>query len=454
MAELGGTKTIERPDGSEVLQLQRVRLKITKGPDKGAELLVDQPTVVIGTAADCDLRLTDASVSARHAQLRATETGVVVSDLGSTNGVLLGKVRAREVVLSDATTLVLGETTLRIAPTNDTVELPLSRRLSFGRLLGESDAMRYLFAVLERVASSSATVLLFGESGTGKELAAEALHQASPRADQPFVTVDCSAIPEQLMESELFGHERGAFTGASQRRIGAFEQADGGTLFLDEIGELPLDLQPKLLRVLESRKLRRVGGSEQRSVDVRIVAATNRSLQHEVERRRFRKDLLFRLDVVRITLPPLRERRGDIALIARHFAEEHVRDPSELLSEGLLALLRAYDWPGNVREMRNVVKQLALVQDQALARLLPRTQPSGSDDGQAPSTAAMTPDIGALLELPFHDARSRWQEIFERQYVARQLARADGVVLHAAENAQLPRPTFHRLLRRHGLRGG
>jgi transcriptional regulator with GAF, ATPase, and Fis domain len=442
------TRIIERPDGSEALLLRRARLAVVKGPDKGAQLLAELPRVLVGSGGECHLRLTDPAVSRQHLELTATERGYLVRDLGSTNGTTAAGLRLGEALIAAETTLLLGETSLRVGPTDETVEIRLSRRRSFGPLLGQSRAMRQVFATLEEVASSAATLLLEGESGTGKEVAAAAVHEASPRREGPFTVVDCAALPPSIVESELFGHERGAFTGAGEARAGALEGADGGTLFLDEVGELPLELQPRLLRFLESRELKRLGSTQRRPVDVRIVAATNRQLAREVERGAFRGDLFYRLAVVRLELPPLRERPDDILLLARHFAEALGRDADALIGDEVAALLLAYRWPGNLRELRNTVERLALIPAQALDGL--RRDATASSAGE---TAGDAP-IGSLAELPFHEARGLWQEQFERQYLATQLERAGGVVARAAARAGLPRQTFHRLARKHGLGSG
>ncbi len=439
------TKLIRRPDGSEMLQLRQARLNVVKGPDRGLELLIERPRITVGSGADCELTLNDPAVSRRHLELRATEAGYQVRDLGSTNGTTVGDVRIERALITRPATLRLGSTNLRIAPTEQVVEIPLSQRGSFGGLLGQSQAMRQVFAVLERVAPESATVLIEGGSGTGKELAARGIHDASPRATGPYVVVDCGAIPANLIESELFGHERGAFTGAEQARTGALEEADGGTVFLDELGELPLELQPRLLRFLEQQQVKPLGAVQHRQVDVRVVAATNRNLADEVSAGRFREDLFYRLAVVRVELPPLRDRPEDVLLLAHHFAEQLARDARAIITDEIRGVLCAHSWPGNARELRNVVERLALMPEQAAAALRQRVDGDGDRPGGLPG-------IGELAKLPFHQARGRWQDLFERSYLSIQLDRAAGVVSHAAEKSGLPRQTFHRLLRKHGLK--
>jgi len=439
------TMVIDKPDGSQSLMLRRARVKVVRGPDRGASLTLEKPRMVVGTSEECELQLTDPAVSRCHVELRAGDSGYRLMDLDSTNGTFIGPVQIKDVVITEPTTLKLGDTTLRIAPTDELVEIPLSRRDSFGGLLGRSLAMRQVFATLEKVSASDATVVLDGESGTGKEVAALALHQGSSRAEGPFVIVDLGSIPPTLIENELFGHEQGAFTGAQQARAGFLEQADGGTLFLDEVGELPLELQPRLLRFLENRQVKRVGATRYREVDARVIAATNRQLDNDVKQGRFRQDLFFRLSVVRVELPPLRERNEDIVMLARHFARQQLDDPRSIITDDIASLLMAHRWPGNVRELRNMVQRLVVLPD--TREVLVQLQGSGD------TLAGRLPDIGQLADQLFHDARSRWQEHFECQYLRAQLRQCNGVVVQAARRAGLPRQSFHRLMSRHGIKG-
>jgi transcriptional regulator with GAF, ATPase, and Fis domain len=309
-------------------------------------------------------------------------------------------------------------------------------------MLGRSVAMRRVFAVLERISPTDTTVLIDGETGTGKELVAEAIHEESQRSGGPFVVFDCSAVSATLIESELFGHVRGSFTGAVGDRPGAFEAADGGTLFLDEIGELPLDLQPKLLRALERREVRRVGSNVARRVDVRIVAATNRNLAREVERGKFREDLYYRLAVIPVSLPPLRERLDDISLLVRHF-EEQLRarsgSPSPLPDE-IVAGLAARSWPGNVRELRN-----------AVARALSLGSAGAAGGPAAPQAAVGEGPVD--LNEPLLAGRERVADVYERTYIEAALKQTGGNVSRAAELAQVNRKFIQRAMKRFGLRG-
>ena len=321
----------DEPTGTDVLSIDagaaphRLRIAVISGPDRGAELLLVRGTYLVGKAPGCALVLRDPAVSRQHLELAVVEGGLRVRDLGSRNGSLFGGARFSEITVGSGAVIQLGRTELRVLPEGVRDALPPSTRDHFGGLLGRSLAMRELFAVLERVAPSDVAVLIEGETGTGKELCAEAIHAASRRAGKPFIVCDLAGVARSLVESELFGHVRGAFTGADRDREGAFVQADAGTIFIDEIGELDLELQPRLLRALERRQVKPVGGSAYRTVDVRVVAATNRDLQSEVRAGRFREDLYHRLAVVRVRLPSLRERKEDIPLLAQHFLSKYTQ---------------------------------------------------------------------------------------------------------------------------------
>ncbi|MGZ3443905.1 MAG: sigma 54-interacting transcriptional regulator, partial [Polyangia bacterium] len=297
----------------------------------------------VGSKDGNSLRLQNETVSRYHFEIEPSPLGFLLRDLGSTNGTFVDGYRVREIYLPKRATIKAGEVTLAFEALGEEVPIALSREDRFGDVLGRSPAMRELFGMLERVAQKDLTILLEGESGTGKERLAEAIHLRSPRAHKRFVVFDCAAVPASLMESELLGHERGAFTGAEQKRIGRFEEAHGGTLFIDEIGELPLELQPKVLRVLEKREIRRVGGSQVLPVDVRVVAATNRDLVREVNRNTFREDLYYRLAVVRVRVPPLREREGDVPLLVEHFVRESL-DGDEVATKEAIASITEENW--------------------------------------------------------------------------------------------------------------
>ncbi|MEO6776069.1 MAG: sigma 54-interacting transcriptional regulator [Kofleriaceae bacterium] len=394
------------------------------------------PRLVIGADPRADLVIADPAMSKFHCEIRIAGGAASLRDLGSRNGTLVDHVRVIEAPLRDGAVVQLGRTTLRFDLGTRDVELSLSPRTRFGRLVGTSVAMRAAFAHLEAVAASTATVLLQGESGTGKELAAEALHTESPRRDGPFVVVDCGAIPANLLEVELFGHEAGAFTGATTRRIGAFEAASGGTLLLDELGELALELQPKLLRALDRHEIQRVGSNERIATDVRVIAATNRNLREEVNAHRFRSDLYFRLAVVPITLPPLRERPEDlpelIEVLLADLGATSSAAAVPLRSGELVPELLRHTWPGNVRELRNYIEAALVRQDYGLAH----------DDDE--------PAID--VTEPLRVVRERWVRHVERRYLVQLLAAHANNVSAAARAAGVDRVHLHRLLGRAGLR--
>jgi transcriptional regulator with PAS, ATPase and Fis domain len=414
------------------VSVQRISLEISEGPVAGRTFESESDRCAIGSHPSNELVVEDPTVSRFHCELLIEPGRVRVRDLQSRNGTFLDGVQIVESFARDRSTLRFGDTVVRLHLGVERNELPLSAEARFGGLVGRSNAMRSAFALLERVASTEATVLIEGESGTGKEVAAEAVHNRSSRRDRPFVIIDCAAIPADLIESELFGHERGAFTGANERRIGAFEEAAGGTVFLDEIGELPVELQPKLLRVIERREVRRVGGSVGIPVDFRIIAATNRDLRAETNAGRMRADLYYRLAVVRITLPPLRARPEDVPLLVEHLLTLLQASPTDLLNlrtpEFLEHLTRA-PWPGNVRELRNHLERCMVYS----APLPPQTPPR----------------TDALQS--FSDARQQSLRDFERGYLEELLRRHGGKATAAARAAGLDRAYLYRLLRRNGL---
>jgi DNA-binding NtrC family response regulator len=413
------------------LSMQGVRLLVLRGPDKGRALSLEREEAVVGSAESADLRLTDPAVSRSHFALRAVAEGWRLDDLESTNGTFLDGRRVVSAFLKPGDAVEAGRSRIRLEETRKRVELALSAHEAFGKLIGRSAVAKRLFALLEQVAPEASTVLLTGETGTGKDTAAEALHEASPRAGGPFVAVDCGAIPAGLVESELFGHERGSFTGATEKRIGALAEANGGTLFLDEIGELPRPLQPKLLRAIEEREVRPVGASKPVKIDVRIIAATNRDLRLEVNRGLFREDLFYRLNVISIRVPALRERVEDIPLLAEHFRRQLSGDGGGMLPQATLDALSAAPWPGNVRELRNRIERMV-----ALERYDPTLETRADQVG----------------EPSFHQERERVLDEFERRFVGELLARTGGNASEAARRAGMNRVYLARLIRKHRLR--
>ncbi len=433
------TRTVHAGGEGAVLRLRALRLHVKSGPDKGRRVRVAQPTFVIGSGEGADLRLADPTISREHLRLTLTPDGVRLRDEDSKNGTRVGKLRIRDVVLTEDTVVQVGATSIAVTVERDSIELPLSVHATFGDAIGASPAMRHLFATLEQAAQSDATILLEGESGVGKEVLASAIHKKSSRAEGPFVVVDCGAIPLTLFESEVFGHVRGAFTGANEARVGLFDEAEGGTLFLDEVGELPLELQPKLLRALEQREVRPVGARVPHNVDVRVVAATNRRLAEAAIKKEFREDLFYRLAVVRVTVPPLRERVEDIVPLANAFLRTLRNDPAASLPAEIQELLVSHSWRGNVRELRNVVERFAVL-------------------GAGPGASALLEGVdrpafsGGLTDeivgMPYHEARRVVVERFEREYVPRIIARAGGVLTRAAADAQLARASLYRMMDR------
>ncbi|MDC3956038.1 sigma 54-interacting transcriptional regulator [Polyangium jinanense] len=462
------TEVIDATSGPSVRRIRKLRVVVVDAPDardQGAAHVFAQDEVRVGSSLDVDVTLRDPAVSREHLAVRLGPHGFSLTDFGSTNGTFVGDLRIERVAITDDTLVRLGNSVLRLEPLAETVEQEISPRARFGRMLGASPAMREMFALLERVAASDLTVLLEGETGTGKELAAEGLHEASGRAGA-FVAVNCGAIPRELLESELFGHEKGAFTGAVRERPGAFVAADRGTIFLDEVGELPLDMQAKLLRALERREVKAVGSDRSRSVDVRIVAATNRSLAREVQAGRFRQDLYYRLAVVIVRVPPLRTRIEDLRLLVDHIQDELARrraasglQPCARLDETAIAMLSRYDFPGNVRELRNIVERWAVLGAFAAPgepAVSPRAEERKAEAPPSPETPKETAHASGveanLLKLPYHEAKDAWVERFERAYVEAILAQSGGNVSRAAREAGVDRRHLQRLMARFGIR--
>jgi len=459
--------------GARVLELSRCALHVKNGEHEGQQLVIDGDLFRMGKSTDNDLVLTDdATVSREHCEILRAEDGYLLRDLGSTNGTLLDGNRVREAFLKQGAVITVGRTELEVRPYSERIDLSPSSESAFGEMFGSDPALREVFGVLERLAPTQATLLIGGETGTGKDLLARSVHARSGRGDGPFIVVDCGAVVGSLIESELFGHEKGAFTGASERRQGAFELASGGTLFLDEVGELPLELQPKLLRALETRRIRRVGGQTEIALDLRIVAATNRNLLMEVERGKFRRDLYFRLAVVPLHLPPLRERPGDIPGLARMLLDRVCRDVSpgqEVrlgLADSALSALCGHDWPGNVRELRNVLERAALMAHTAGQTEIVGVPMLGAMPGAAPAPHAEAPasqDAGAAgglasepaefdTALTYGETRAKWEAEFEARYVRWLLATHEGNVSAAARAAGMDRKYLHKLAKRHGIR--
>ncbi|HRI65269.1 MAG TPA: sigma 54-interacting transcriptional regulator [Polyangium sp.] len=428
-------------------RIGRFRVQVVSGPDAGIERTSDSGEFYIGLAPGNQLILTDRAVSRHHCCIRVNPDGFLLRDLGSRNGTMLGGFRVAAAYLAPGCHIGIGQTSLEFTTLEDPIVEPLAERVHQGRLLGESVAMRHIFALLPRIAASDSTILVEGETGTGKGLLAEMIHEKSPRSGGPFVIIDCGSIPPGLIEAELFGYVKGAFTGAHVSRPGAFESAAGGTVFLDEVGELPLDMQPKLLRALEERVVRRLGSLEPVRLDVRIIAATNRDLRFEVNRGTFRADLFYRLNTVRLRLPSLRERREDIPLLVHHFYQQFAREMDPPLSMDLLASFVKHDWPGNVRELRSAVERAILMGDPStwFETLHPV---SGTVLNNRPDASNFASDLDKhSFRAAKEEAVARW----ERGYIEALVRKNEGNLSRSARAARMDRNYLRELIRRHGI---
>jgi len=425
------------------LRAVHAKLVVVSGPDEGIEITLDGP-VTIGSDATCHLTLHDRAVSRKHAVIAYTDGQFTVKDLKSRNGTFLGGARVMEASVPLGAVITVGNSAIAIQPRFHMREVAPSSAREFGELYGESVGMRELFAVMERVAPTDVTVLIEGESGTGKELAARAIHRASSRASGNYVVFDCASIPRELAESELFGHRRGAFSGAVEDRQGALSRAHGGTICLDEIGEMPLDLQPKLLRALETGDIRRVGDDETRKVDVRVIASTNRDLSAEARRGTFRSDLLYRLEVVKLRMPPLRHRPEDVAGLVARLLSSKLAEGDVIGGDNLRKLI-GYSWPGNVRELRNVLdRAVALAPKPArFAELVMNLGPMPTE----PLTIGFSfPGVAASAK--YKEAKRQLLASFDRAFVEALLERHRGNISEAAAAAGLSRKALYDLIHR------
>jgi len=441
---------LNRKSVPRALQLKKAKLLIISSTERGREVPVDKDVFTIGAGAQNDLIVSDESASRRHCEIHQRENGFLLRDLGSTNGTMVQGVRVCEVYLTQGVEFQVGTTRMVFCPLQETMSYPLSSQDHFGRLNGASAAMRRVFHLGETYARTDAAVLIQGETGTGKELMAEALHAHSSRSKKPFVVIDCGALATGVIESELFGHAKGSFTGAGTERVGAFESAHGGTVFLDEIGEMDLSLQPKLLRVLEKKEVRRLGANTVRPVDVRIIAATNRNLEREVREGRFREDLYYRLSIVKIEMPPLRQRKDDIPLLVRCLLKDLTgSDDVSVWSEfeKSMALFCQHDWPGNARELRNVVEMgvrgSAGSIDLGACLTMGRMGVTESGEGLANAD-----------DMPFKQAKNQLVDHFEKDYIVKLLERNGGNISRGAREAQIERAYLQRLVRKHDLNSG
>jgi transcriptional regulator with GAF, ATPase, and Fis domain len=431
------------------LRVRKTKLLVISGPLQGQEFLITKDVFSMGSGMHNDLQLEDGAISKRHCEITINEEGYRIQDLDSTNGTHVQGIRVTQAYLNPGAELTLGKTRLIFCPMQESQEIPVSTQESFGSVLGKSLAMRRVFHLAETYSASDASVMLTGETGTGKEILAEEIHRHSPRKHKPFIVIDCAALAKELIESELFGHTKGSFTGATGDRAGAFEHADGGTVFLDEVGDLSPDLQPKLLRVLEKREIRRVGSNDIRKINVRIICATNRKMDVEVNEGRFREDLFYRLSVVPIELPPLRRRREDIPMLVRKFITQlHGAEAvKELVDfDATMDVLKRHEWPGNVRELRNLV-DLAFYSAKR-----PVDLSSFLSMGQfmrRESEKEMPFPVSA--DRPFKDVKNELITEFEKKYLQDLLLRNGGNVSKSAREAGIERAYLQRLIKKYDL---
>ncbi|MBI2376140.1 MAG: sigma 54-dependent Fis family transcriptional regulator [Deltaproteobacteria bacterium] len=433
------------PHGDLGVPVRSLRVEVLEGPDAGKGTTTGFESMTVGTAPQNDLVLSDETVSRFHLEIERRGDRIYVKDHGSTNGTAIGGAFLERARVLPGTVLKLGRTALRVGD-GETVTMELFGGDRLDGLLGGTASMRQVMARVERAAHSNASVLILGETGSGKEVVARAIHARSPRAAGAFETVDCGSMLPTLIASELFGHEKGAFTGAERQHIGAFERANGGTLFLDEIGELPANLQTALLGALERRAFRRVGGTQTVSVDVRVVCATNRDLRSEVNADNFRQDLYYRIAVILLKLPPLRERKEDIPVLAEHFARAagYVGPFSAILPQAAMDGLLAHHWPGNVRELRNVIEAAIVMGEAPILR-------EGAAEARYDETMAGSEIFERLSSLPYNDARARLLEDFEGHYLRSILKRTGGNVSLASRRSNMDRSHLTRLIKKHGL---
>ncbi len=439
-------------DSRDLISLRRYQLVVTtKEGNRRKFDLGKKRLIKIGKRPENDIVVNDKTISREHAEIvLGDDNTYLLRDLNSTNGTTINTLKVKEAYLSQGDLIEIGETKIEFVTYDESVQIEPSKNNVFGQLVGKSRKMRQIFGILERISPSQATVTIEGETGTGKELVAKALHDNSSRKTKPFIVFDCSSVAPNLIESELFGHTKGSFTGATRDRIGAFEAANGGTIFLDEIGELTSDLQPKLLRALEQREIKRVGSTTPIKLDVRVVCATNRNLKDEVKKGNFREDLYYRLSVVKIQVPPLRERLDDIPLIVEKIlATSRINRKSDgsyyvtRVEDDALKILQRYQWPGNVRELHNILERAVSFSDEGVIK--------GShlqyvfneiESGEEATVRIQGYDTGK----PFKEAKQAVVESFEKEYLADLLERNRGNVSKASREAKIDRKHLRNLL--------
>ena len=463
------------------IHLRKCRIVTQQKTDR-REWIFEHGLITVGSLDDNNLVIKDDTVSRYHAQIIQQDDFYLIRDLDSTNGTWINQVRIKEAYLSPGCLLRFGNAEFIFQPLDEEVAVEPLNEEKFGDIIGGNVKMREIYGILEKIAPTNATVVIEGETGTGKEVIAHTLHKLSLRARKPFVVFDCGAVPESLIESELFGHEKGSFTGAIMTRQGLFELAQGGTIFLDELGELSLELQPKLLRVLEQREVRRVGAAKAIPVDVRVIAATNRKLEEEVRNNRFREDLFYRLSVVRIFLPPLRDRMDDLPLLVKHFLKNSSfnRDLNANLklrsiSRQALNAMTRYSWPGNVRELLNVVERACSLADgdcielsdlpdhiaccvsadmleaQEEIKPTPVQEPPADEVQPAPSVNTESAVTNDYLNASFKEAKEAWLARFEGEYIRSLVTRNNFNISQAAREAGVDRKYLRKLMKKYNI---
>jgi DNA-binding NtrC family response regulator len=448
------TELLKIEEAPDVISLRKCQLVVVEGKARGNKITLDKNLVKVGKRESNDLVIPDKAVSRNHFEIEYQSDSFLLRDLSSTNGTFLNGSRVKEAYLAPGDVIRIGNTNLEFVAFDEKVQIEPSAREEFGDMVGKSRKMRQIFSILEKIAPTHATVVIEGETGTGKDLVARAIHEHSARKDKPFVVFDCSAVAPNLIESELFGHEKGSFTGAVKARAGVFEVALGGTVFLDEIGELTADLQPKLLRALEQREVKRVGSNTTTKIDVRVICATNKNLRKEVDEGRFREDLYYRLSVVKVLLPPLRDRPEDVPVIIERLLS---RGKYNELPDGTLKVTRVeddalkalarYDWPGNVRELSNVAERaVSFVDGNSINKSHLDFIFAEMSHGEE-RTERMAVDA----DIPFKDAKQRVVESFEKEYLEELVKQHGGNLSKAAREAKIDRKHLRNLLKKYNI---
>lgn len=448
------TQLLKKEGEGDIISLRKCQLVVVEGPELGKKYTLNKGTLKAGKKEASDIALTDKTVSREHFEIKQTSDSFLLRDLDSTNGTYVNGTRVKEAYLLPGDRIKAGRTVMEFAAFDEKVKIEPSQKSEFGKMVGTSSKMRQIFTILERISPTLATVIIEGDTGTGKDLVAQAIHEHSPRRNRPFIVFDCSAVAPNLIESELFGHEKGSFTGAIRSRRGAFEEANGGTIFLDEIGELVLDLQPKLLRALEQREIRRVGANVPSKIDVRVICATNKNLKKEVGEGRFREDLYYRLSVVKIHIPSLAERPEDIEALIERFLSTgkfNMLGGGKLkvirVDDEALKMLRRYRWPGNVRELMNVIERaVSFAEGDTLTKShLGFVFSETEHEEEYTERLITTPDV------PFKEAKQKIVEIFEKEYLLELLKRNNHNISAAAREAKIDRKHIRNLLKKYGI---